>query len=66
MQRRRRFKQVTTLQDRIVEWAAGVRKQANEMQPGPQRDDLLKKLHQAEAAMHFDEWAHSPALQPLK
>jgi hypothetical protein len=66
MQRRRRFKQVTTLQDRIAEWAAGIREQANKMQPGPQRDELLRKLRQAETAMHLEDWANSPGLQPTK
>jgi hypothetical protein len=51
MQRRRRFKQTLSLQDRIVEWAADVREQAKRMQPGQERDQLLQKLRQAEAAM---------------
>ena len=66
MQRRRRFKHQTTLQDRIAEWAAGVREQANEMQPGPERDELLRKLHQAETAMHLEDWANSTGLQAPK
>ena len=66
MQRRRRFKQVVSLQDRIAQWAASIRKQAKEMQPGQERDELLKKLRQAETAMHMDEWANSPGLQPPK
>jgi hypothetical protein len=66
MQRRRRFKQVTTLQDRIAEWAAGVREQADTMGPGPERDELIKKLRQAETAMHLEYWANSPGLQPPK
>jgi len=66
MQRRRRFKQIVSLQDRIAEWAAGVREQAKEMQPGHERDELLKKLRQAETAMHLDEWASSSGLHPPK
>jgi hypothetical protein len=66
MQRRRRFKQQTTLQDRIAEWAAGVREQANEMQHGSERDELLRKLHQAETAMHLEDWANSTGLQAPK
>jgi hypothetical protein len=66
MQRRRRFKQTVSLQDRIAEWAAGVREQAKQMQPGHERDELLKKLHQAETAMHMDEWANFPVLQSPK
>jgi hypothetical protein len=63
---RRRFKQITSLQDRIAEWAESVRKQANGMRPGPERDELLRKLRQAEAAMHMEDWANSPGLQPPK
>lgn len=66
MQRRRRFKHQTTLQDRIAGWAAGVRERANEMQPGPERDELLRKLHQAETAMHLEDWANSTGLQAPK
>jgi hypothetical protein len=29
-------------------------------------DELLKKLRQAEAAMHMDKWANSSGLQPPK
>jgi hypothetical protein len=66
MQRRRRFKQQTSLQDRIAEWAANIREMANQLGPGPEQDDLLKKLRQAETAMHLQDWANSPGLQPLK
>jgi len=64
--KRRRFKQETSLQDRIVEWAIAVRKQAAAMRPGPERDELLKKLRQAETAMRMEKWANSPGLQPPK
>jgi len=62
--KRRRFKQETSLQDRIVEWAIAIRKQADVMRPGPERDQLLAKLRQAETAMHMENWANSPELQP--
>jgi hypothetical protein len=61
---RRRLKQVTTLQDRIVKWAKEVRAQAAQLPPGRDRDELLKKVRQAETAMHLDDWANSPGLQP--
>ena len=66
MQQRRRFKQVTTLQDRIAEWAEQVRSQAAQMPPGPARDELLKKLRQSETAMHMDDWANSSGVQAPK
>jgi hypothetical protein len=64
MKHRRRFKQQTSLQDRIAEWAGSAR--ADTMSPGPERDELLKKLRQAETAMHMEAWAGSPGLQPPK
>ena len=66
MQRRRRFKQQTSLQDRIAEWAEAIRDQIDRMSPGSERDELIKKLRQAETAMHLEEWANSPGLQPPK
>jgi hypothetical protein len=64
MKSRRRFKQQATLQDRIAEWATEVREQADRMCPGAERDQLLRRLRQAETAMHLQEWANSPGLQP--
>ena len=66
MQQRRRFKQVTTLQDRIAEWAEQVRSQSAQMLPGPERDQLLNKLRQSETAMHMDDWASSSDAQAPK
>jgi hypothetical protein len=66
MQRRRRVKHQFTLQDRIVAWIKEVRRQAAELPPGPEQDTLLKKARQAETAMHLEDWANSPGLQPPK
>ena len=66
MKRPRRFKPEFTLQDRIMEWAKKVRAQAAELPPGPEQDQLLKKVRQAETAMHLEDWANSPGLQPPK
>jgi hypothetical protein len=66
MTRRRYLNQETTLQDRVVEWAKEVRAQAAELPPGPDRDELLKKVRQAETAMHLADWVRSPELQPPK
>jgi hypothetical protein len=64
MQNRRGFRHQITLQDRIIAWAKQVRAQAAELPPGPDREELLKKVRQAEIAMHLDDWANSPGLQP--
>jgi hypothetical protein len=66
MQRRRRVEHQFTLQDRIVAWAKKVREQAAILPPGPDREMLLKKARQAEAAMHLNDWASAPELKPLK
>lgn len=66
MERRQRFKPEVSLQDRIMAWAKEARAQAAGLPPGPERDELLKKVRQAEVAMHLDDWANSPELQPPK
>jgi hypothetical protein len=66
MTERRSFRQQATLQERISEWAVGLRQEALAMLPGPDRDQLLRKLRQAETAMHLDGWANSPGLQSPK
>lgn len=63
---RRRFKQVTTLQDRILEWAESARRLVKELPPGRERNELQRKLLQAEAAMHLKDWVNSPSLHPPK
>jgi hypothetical protein len=59
MQHRRRVKHQFTLQDRIVAWIKEVRRQAAELPPGPEQDMLLKKVQQAETAMHLEDWVWS-------
>jgi hypothetical protein len=66
MERRQRFKPEITLRDRIMAWAKEARARAAGLPPGPERDQLLKKVRQAEVAMHLDDWANSPELQPPK
>lgn len=61
---KRRFKQLITLQDRIIAWAEAVREQAAALPPGADREILLQKVRQAEAAMHLHEWVNSPELKP--
>jgi hypothetical protein len=63
---RRRFKHQFSLQDRIIAWAKEVREQAAMLPPGPDQDMLLKKVRQAETALHLEDWANSPGLQPPK
>jgi hypothetical protein len=64
MQKRRRFKQTTTLEERLAEEARHFRAQAKLLPPGPQREGLLRKARQDEAASLMSEWLNSPGLQP--
>jgi hypothetical protein len=58
MQRRRRFKQASSLRERLAEWAKEVREQAAHLPPGPDREALLKKARQADTASELDDWAN--------
>lgn len=66
MLKRRRFKQTTSLKERLLEYAGKVREEAKLLPSGPVRDAASKKARQAEAAAHMDEWLNSPGLQPPK
>jgi len=64
MKTRRRFKQVTSLKERLNVWAERVRAEAARRRPGPERDALLQRANQAETAAYIEEWVNSPGLQP--
>jgi len=64
MKTRRRFKQNISLRDRLAAWAMEIRRRAESLPPGAQRDALMKKVRQADTASHLDQWANSPGLQP--
>jgi hypothetical protein len=66
MQTRRRFKQTTSLQDRLSEFANGERAKAEGMPDSAERYDLLKNIRQAECAANIEAWVNSPGLQPPK
>jgi hypothetical protein len=63
---RRRVKQVNSLQDRLTSFAEDAREKASLLPPGAEKDAMLEKARQAEAALRFDNWANSPGLQPPK
>jgi hypothetical protein len=66
MSTRRRFKQVNSLKDRLMQEAESLRQQAQQMPPGVRRDELLRKAREAETAARVDDWLASPGLQPPK
>jgi hypothetical protein len=50
MFRRRRFRQSSTLEDRLAQEATRLREEAKQTYPGIERDRLLRKARQAETA----------------
>jgi hypothetical protein len=66
MQRRRRFKQVRSLEERLAEQAKKLREEAKLLPPGAEREALIRKARQTEITSHMTEWLTSPGLQPPK
>lgn len=64
MFKRRRFKQTQTLEQRLAIEADKLRAEAEGTPPGIERERLIKRARQAEAASHMNEWLSSPGLQP--
>jgi hypothetical protein len=58
------MKQTKPLRDRLAEFAADARQEAEGLPDGKERDDLLKKAQRAETASEIEGWASSPGLQP--
>ena len=63
MQKRRRFKQTTTLRERLADEAERCREEAHKLAPGPRRDMLLRQARRDETAMQIDSWLRSPGLR---
>jgi|tagenome__1003787_1003787.scaffolds.fasta_scaffold10656845_1 hypothetical protein len=61
---RRRVKQTTTLDERLAEMARQLRDEAAALLPGSQREEVERKLRQAEIAANIVQWVSSPGLQP--
>jgi len=66
MQKRRRFKQTQSLEQRLDQEACRLRGAAKQMRPCAERERLIRKARQAETASHLSEWLMSPRLQPPK
>lgn len=62
MQALRRFK--LTEYFRLTEFIADARQEAATMPDGPERDELLEKIREADAHAKIEAWANSPGLQP--
>ncbi|MET4631025.1 hypothetical protein ABIB83_008085 [Bradyrhizobium sp. I1.8.5] len=66
MKHRRRFKQTTSLEERLALEAERLREQAKSLPHGREREILLRKARQAETGSHMSEWLTSPGLQVPK
>jgi hypothetical protein len=66
MRTRRSFDRQTTIRGPISKSTVSVHDRAVTMAPDRDRDEARRKLRQAETAMHLQEWANSPGLQPPK
>jgi len=56
----RRYKQTTTLQERLAREAEMARARATTMPSGKERDAEMRKARQAEVASSIDQWLSSP------
>ncbi|WP_314957633.1 hypothetical protein [Bradyrhizobium cosmicum] len=52
--KRRRFKQTTSLQERIAEFSEKVRKQADAATDEKEKEELLRRLRFADTAANFE------------
>jgi hypothetical protein len=63
---RRRIKQSAPLDERLAKIAQQLRDEAAALPPGIAREEIERKLRQAEIAANITRWVSSPGLQPPK
>jgi hypothetical protein len=59
-------KQPTSFKDRLITLSDKLRRQADDTAPGPERDEMLKKVQAAQTAIEIDGWTNSHDLKPPK
>jgi hypothetical protein len=62
-QQRRRVKQILPLEERLNLEAQELKQRARKLPPGPEREALLRKARQDEAAANLSEWLTAPELR---
>jgi hypothetical protein len=60
---RRRRSLPHTLEDQIAAEMARLKEKIADLENGPDRDAMLKKIRQLETASHINEWLTSPGLR---
>ena len=63
MQKRRRFKQSMSLEERLAEETSHLREQVKFLPHGPPRDVVLRRIRQNETASQISDWLRSPGLK---
>ena len=64
--KRRRFKQVATLEERLAVEAKQLREDAAQLPHGIERERLLRKARQCDTGSHMSDWLRSTVLRPAK
>jgi hypothetical protein len=68
MNERKRFKQTSSLRERLIDFAESARAQAAALPPGPDQDTLLKKALSAEKTLQLGvggRTGHSTGVQRI-
>nr|WP_076867009.1 hypothetical protein [Bradyrhizobium mercantei] len=60
MKRRRRVQQIFPLEERLTDEAERLRRRAQALPPGRERESLLRRARHDETAAHLTEWLMSP------
>jgi hypothetical protein len=63
---RHRIKHKTSFEERLAEQARDLRDRAKAMQPGVEREALIRRARQAETASRINDWLTSPGLASPK
>ncbi|HJX00202.1 MAG TPA: hypothetical protein VJ453_08570 [Terriglobales bacterium] len=63
MQKRRRFKQTRSLEERLADVAKLLRGKAEKLPPGRLRDIAERKARQVDTACYLSQWLQSPGLR---
>jgi hypothetical protein len=59
MMKRRRFKQTTTLEDRLADMSRRAREDVETLAPGKERDGLIEKIREIEATLELGQFLRS-------
>ena len=62
--RRRREKQDSSFETRLLQHAQAAREAAQRLPPGKKRELLLRQARASEMAVQIDRWISSPGLRP--